>query len=501
MLQMVRRRPGFSQTRFWKKIAWLANFESEPERARGCKSFIQGYVKPGVRGISDSGPQRFDRDGKPFLYLVVDGSHPTVDESRREDVPFCAPCEGCMDNIYAIIMMDSGTPIRIVYPVEQTLDVEFHNEAGRAAEVVGKNIAMTRRMFVSAEIMQADESLRIMYSSNDATPLAWVQKGPGMFTPEEDPNQNMGQRQARLDARDRLWRKARWLCVDCGNGEEELCDERVYIFASGQVGSGEVDQTAMRSVAEGKRYCVNSARFYTHECLDRIESVVDMELDGPVLGAAAWWRTDGRPFPGLPIRIVGNASTAQAVMLHNLHTYMRRVMEIARSGHGRNDRRNATGMGWLRAQIWSDPSVAVNSTAVRTARVDRPMNEDVNMDQVRRDLREVRAVAGEFAVNADRSERIRDAMSRVNLDHARRERAAAQGDTGDRHRGAGRSGAGRSAGRDAAGRGAGRSNVGKGGSSSSSGSGNNGQGGYGAGNHGAGSSGGGRGGGGGGAWA
>jgi hypothetical protein len=188
-------------------------------------------------------------------------------------------------------------------------------------------------------------------------------------------------------------------------------------------------------------------------------------------------------------------------MLHNLHTYMRRVMEIARSGHGRNDRRNATGMGWLRAQIWSDPSVAVSSTAVRTARVDRPMNEDVDMDQVRRDLREVRAVAGEFAVNADWSERIRDAMSRVNLDHARRERVAAQGDTGDRHRGAGRSGAGRSAGRDAAGRGAGRSNVGKGGSSSSSGSGNNGQGGYGAGNHGAGSNGGGRGGGGGGAWA
>ena len=53
-----------------------------------------------------------------------------MDESRREDVPFCAPCEGCMDSIYAIIMMDSETPIRIMHPVEQTLD--------------GKNIAMTR---------------------------------------------------------------------------------------------------------------------------------------------------------------------------------------------------------------------------------------------------------------------------------------------------------------------------------------------------------------------
>ena len=63
LLQMMRRRPGFSQNRFWRKIARLANFESEPERARGCKSFIQGYVKPGVRGVSDSGPQRFDRDG------------------------------------------------------------------------------------------------------------------------------------------------------------------------------------------------------------------------------------------------------------------------------------------------------------------------------------------------------------------------------------------------------------------------------------------------------
>ena len=69
---------------------------------------------------------------------------------------------------------------------------------------------------------------------------------------------------------------------DCGNGMEELCDERVYIFASGQVGSGEVDQTAMRSVAEGARYCENSARFYRHMCEDRIESVADMELAGPV---------------------------------------------------------------------------------------------------------------------------------------------------------------------------------------------------------------------------
>ena len=57
-----------------------------------------------------------------------------------------------MDNIYTIVMMDSGTPIRIVYPVEETSVLEFHNEAGRAAEAVGRNIAMTRRMFVSAEV-------------------------------------------------------------------------------------------------------------------------------------------------------------------------------------------------------------------------------------------------------------------------------------------------------------------------------------------------------------
>ena len=70
--------------------------------------------------------------------------------------------------------------------------------------------------------------------------------------------------------------------MHCGNGEEELCDEGVYIFASGQVGSGEVYETAMRSVAEGERYCENSARFYRHMCEDRIESVADMELAGPV---------------------------------------------------------------------------------------------------------------------------------------------------------------------------------------------------------------------------
>ena len=159
--------------------------------------------------------------------------------------------------------------------------------------------------------------------------------------------------------------------MHCGNGEEELCEEGVYIFASDQVGSGDVSETAMRSVAEGERYCENSARFYRHMCEDRIESVADMELAGLVPRTGAWWRADGSPFPRLPVKIVGNASTAQADMLHNLHTYMRRVMEIARSGQGRNNRRSATGMDWLRAQIWSDPSIAVDSTAVRAARVDR----------------------------------------------------------------------------------------------------------------------------------
>ena len=69
---MMRQRPGFSQSRFWKKIALLANFESMPQLARGCKSFIQGYCRPGERGLSDTGPHQFERDGERFMYLVVD---------------------------------------------------------------------------------------------------------------------------------------------------------------------------------------------------------------------------------------------------------------------------------------------------------------------------------------------------------------------------------------------------------------------------------------------
>ena len=97
-------------------------------------------------------------------------------------------------------------------------------------------------------------------------------------------------------------------------------------------------------------------------------------------------------------------------------------MEIARSQQGRNNRRSAMGVGCLQAQIWSDPSIAVNVTSARTARNDRPVNDVINEDQVRRELREAQAVADEFAVSADRDRRIRDAMARVNLEHARRER-------------------------------------------------------------------------------
>ena len=45
--------------------------------------------------------------------------------------------------------------------------------------MVSRYVTLTWRMFMSAEVMQAEEDLRIMYSSNDATALAWVQKGPG----------------------------------------------------------------------------------------------------------------------------------------------------------------------------------------------------------------------------------------------------------------------------------------------------------------------------------